>query len=141
MNQLTASGTYVVAINGQEFIAVITGCAPMLQVSRVFNLSLFIEDGTVGECNEVIKTISESPMDFHWRPITTVTELQELEIKDNEGKIKYSQKEYRKWLSYTKELEKPELISKLMMERKDLTYSLCELLVEQLWKDRLNLKK
>lgn len=143
MNQLTTNGTYVVTVNGQEFIVVITGCAPMLQVSRVFNLSKFIDDGTVaddGNC-EVMKEISMNPSNFHYRSIDLVTELQTLEVKSDTGMIKYSHKEYRRWLSYTNELEKPELISKLMLERKDLTYPLCEILVEQLWKDKRNLLK
>jgi hypothetical protein len=141
MNQLTNSGTYIVTVEGQEYIVVIIGSAPMLQISRVFNLSAFVDDGSV-ECkdsDEVIKKISENPSDFHYRPIDLVTEFQTYEIKNNKEMIKYSQKEYRKWLSYANTLEKPELISKLMLERSDLTYPLCEILVEQLWNDKRNL--
>lgn len=143
MNQLTSSGTYIVTAKEQEFIVVIIGSAPMLQVSRVFNLSKFIDDGSVEDTDneQVMKEISEDPSSYNFRPIETVTELQMLEVKDNAGTIKYSAKEYRKWLNYSKDLDKPQLISKLMLERKDLTYPLCEILVEQLWKDKMNLIK
>lgn len=141
MNQLTTSGTYIVTAEQQDFIVVIVGSAPMLQVSRVFNLSKFVDDGSVedSENEKVKKSICENPSNYSFRSIDMISEFQMLEVKDNEGKAKYSQKEYRKWLTYAKELEKPDLISKLMLERKDLTYPLCEILVEQLWKDKRNL--
>ena len=45
MKTLTTSGTYLVTISGQEYIAVVIGSAPMLQVARVLNLTKFIDTG------------------------------------------------------------------------------------------------
>lgn len=141
MNQLTSNGTYIVTVKGQEYIVVIVGSAPMLQISRVFNLSAFIDDGSVTceDNSEVMKEISENPSEFNYRPIDLVTEFQTYEVKNDKAMIKYSQKEYRRWLSYANTLEKSELMSKLMLERSDLTYPLCEILIEQLWNDKKNL--
>lgn len=141
MNQLTSNGTYIVTVKEQEYIVVIVGSAPMLQISRVFNLSAFIDDGSVTceDNSEVMKEISQNPSEFNYRPIDLVTEFQTYEVKNDKAMIKYSQKEYRRWLSYANTLEKSELMSKLMLERSDLTYPLCEILIEQLWNDKRNL--
>ena len=45
MKTLTTNGTYLVTISGQEYIAVVIGSAPMLQVARVLNLAKFIDTG------------------------------------------------------------------------------------------------
>lgn len=138
MNKLETSGTYVATVQGQEYIILVNGSAPMLRVTRVFNLSKFLEDGSVNDDSnvEVLQKISENPSDYNYRPIDLNTTFKIREIGNKVGNIEYSKKEYAEWLQAAGKLDKSSLIAKIMLQKKEYTYPMCEILVEQLWKDK-----
>lgn len=69
MNELKESGIYLVVVEGCDVIVVIEGCAPMLRITRAFNLSKFIEDGTMIDSKEAVEAISQNPSNFNFKPL------------------------------------------------------------------------
>nr|DAV68353.1 MAG TPA: hypothetical protein [Caudoviricetes sp.] len=137
MNELKESGSYLVVVEGCEVIVVIEGCAPMLRITRAFNLSKFIEDGTMIDSKEAVEVISQNPSNFNFKPLNlTIEQFSLQEIKQDKS-LAYTNKEYQRWLSICGSIDDSVLISNIMLE-KGFSHAQANLIVEQLWKDKRN---
>lgn len=137
MNELKESGSYLVVVEGCEVIVVIEGCAPMLRITRAFNLSKFIEDGTMIDSKEAVEAISQNPSNFNFKPLNLTVEQFSLQEIKQDKLLAYTNKEYQRWLSICGNIDDSVLISNIMLE-KGFSHAQANLIVEQLWKDKRN---
>ena len=131
MKTLTTSGTYLVTISGQEYIAVVIGSAPMLQVARVLNLTKFIDTGELEISTEAKTVLTEKPCEFNFRQIdlNIISPMQEVvQIP----KLPYTPKQYKKWLSLCGDLD-------IMLTNPSISYGEAQTIIDQLWRDKRNI--
>ena len=138
MKTLTTSGTYLVTISGQEYIAVVIGSAPMLQVARVLNLTKFIDTGELEISTEAKTVLTEKPCEFNFRQIdlNIISPMQEVvQIP----KLPYTPKQYKKWLSLCGDLDREKLLTDIMLTNPSISYGEAQTIIDQLWRDKRNI--